>query len=100
MEYNYSDLKKKSVINLSDGKNLGKICDLVISCPDGRVTGIIVPGKKGGLFGGSELIIGFGCIDRIGFDPCESRRAGGMRLQKSSRGGKRRKRRGMREPGI
>ena len=68
MEYNYSDLKKKSVINLSDGKNLGKICDLVISCPDGRVTGIIVPGKKGGLFGGSELIIGFGCIDRIGDD--------------------------------
>ena len=47
MEYSYSDLKKKSVINLSDGKNLGKICDLVISCPDGRVTGIVVPGKKG-----------------------------------------------------
>lgn len=68
MEYNYSDLKKKSVINVSDGKNLGKICDLVISWPDGKVTGMIVPGRKSGLFGGSELIIGFGCIDRIGDD--------------------------------
>ena len=68
MEYNYSDLKKKSVINVSDGKNLGKICDLVISWPDGKVTGMIVPGRKSGLFGGSELIIGFGCIDRISDD--------------------------------
>ena len=68
MEYNLSELKKKSVINVLDGKDLGKINDLVISFPDGRVVGIIVPGKKNSLFGGNELIVYFKCIEKIGGD--------------------------------
>lgn len=68
MEYNLTDLKKKKVINVADGKDLGKITDMVITYPDGKVKGIIVPGKKGGLFFSGELIIGFKCIERIGED--------------------------------
>ena len=68
MTYNYSDIKKKCVINVADGRNLGKITDLVISFPDGKISGVIVPGKKNSFFGGSELIINFCCIDRIGDD--------------------------------
>lgn len=68
MEYNLTDLKKKKVINVADGKDLGKITDMVITYPDGKVKGIIVPGKKSGLFFSGELIIGFKCIERIGED--------------------------------
>ena len=68
MNFNYRDLKKKCVVNISDGKNLGKITDMTVSFPDGRVTGIIVPGKKNAFFCGEELIIGVGCIDKIGDD--------------------------------
>ncbi len=68
MNYNYSDLKKKSVINVMDGKDLGKITDVVLSFPEGKIVSIIVPGRKNCFFGGGELIIGFGCIERIGDD--------------------------------
>ena len=68
MNYNYTDLKKKRVVNIMDGRDLGKITDMVISFPDGRVTGIIVPGKKSVFFCGEELIIGVHCIERIGDD--------------------------------
>ena len=46
MEYNLTDLKKKKVINVADGKDLGKITDMVITYPEGKIKGIIVPGKK------------------------------------------------------
>lgn len=68
MEYNYSDLRRKRVVNVMDGRDLGKICDLVINFPSGRVTGIIVPGRKNGFFSSGELIIGVPCIERIGDD--------------------------------
>ena len=68
MDYNFVDLKKKRVINIADGRDLGKITDLIISYPEGRIKSIIVPGKKNAFFGGSELIINFSCIERIGDD--------------------------------
>ena len=46
MEYNLTDLKKKKVINVADGNDLGKITDMVITYPEGKIKGIIVPGKK------------------------------------------------------
>lgn len=42
MEYNFSSLKKKTVINVSDGKKLGKISDLTLSFPLGKVTAYTV----------------------------------------------------------
>ena len=68
MDYNFSDLKKKKVINVADGKDLGKIIDLIVSYPDGKIKSIIVPGKKNAFFTGCELIINFSCIERIGDD--------------------------------
>lgn len=52
MEYNLTDLKKKKVINVADGKDLGKIADMVITYPEGKIKGIIVPGKKAACFFG------------------------------------------------
>ena len=46
MDISYRELQKRDVINLPDGKCLGKITDLVLKFPEGVMTGICVPGKK------------------------------------------------------
>ena len=44
-QYSFAELTRKSVINVADGKELGKACDLILSSC-GNVCGIVVPGKK------------------------------------------------------
>ncbi len=68
MELGFGDLKKKSVINILDGRDLGKVCDMIFTYPDGKIKAIIVPGKKTSFFKNSELIIDFCCIEKIGDD--------------------------------
>ena len=67
MEINYSDLKKKEVVDISNGKNLGKINDLIIDSESGRILKIIVPGKKCFL-NCEEFFIDYNCIVKIGDD--------------------------------
>ena len=67
MEINYSALKKKEVLNLETGKNLGKINDLIIDAKSGKILKIIVPGKKGFLSCENEEIK-FSDIEKIGDD--------------------------------
>ena len=47
MELTYNDLAKKDVINVSDGKCLGRITNIKLVFPEGRIVGIFVPGRKG-----------------------------------------------------
>lgn len=47
MEFSFHQLKQKDVINITDGKNLGKVCDISISFPECNFLGITVPGCKG-----------------------------------------------------
>jgi len=44
-QYSFAELTRKSVINVADGKELGKAYDLIFSSC-GNVCGIVVPGKK------------------------------------------------------
>ena len=46
MELSYSELTKRDVINISDGRCLGRITDIKLKFPEGRLVGIIVPGRK------------------------------------------------------
>ncbi len=46
MEISFTDLKNKDVINITDGKKLGHIVDIVFDSVNGQVVGIIVPGDK------------------------------------------------------
>ena len=55
-------------VNLSDGKQLGKVCDIVFSYPEGRVQGIVVPGGKGFRWGKADLFIDLRCVKKIGVD--------------------------------
>ena len=68
METSYTELKCKEVINLCDGKRLGKVCDVVFTYPEGRVQGIVAPGGRGFRFGNGDLFIDLKNISKIGID--------------------------------
>lgn len=67
MELNLMQLKKKRVINVSDGRELGKVCDISFNYPTGEVIGFIVGAKKN-LFGGDKSLIKLACVVKIGRD--------------------------------
>lgn len=45
MDINFSELRAKEVVNMSDGKKFGHIIDLSISL-NGQVLGLILPNEK------------------------------------------------------
>ena len=70
VEISFCELRTKMVINVVDGKALGRIADIVFSRENAKVIGVIVPGDKGfHLFGRkNELFIPYDRIMRIGLD--------------------------------
>lgn len=68
MNINYQELKKKDVVEISTGKNLGKINDLIIAKPSGKIQKIIVPGRKNLLLSCENLEIDYNKIVKIGDD--------------------------------
>ena len=69
METSYRELKCKIVVNMTDGRNLGKTTDIVFTYPEGRVLGIAVPGKNGlRLFKREDLFISLHNVVKIGAD--------------------------------
>lgn len=68
MEVTFSELKQKDIININDGKHLGKPCDVTFSFPEGKVAGITVTGCKGFRFSRQEVFIPLKCIVKVGED--------------------------------
>lgn len=68
MSITYQELKKKDVLDISSGKNLGKITDLIIEKKSGRILKIIVPGKRSGFLSCENLEIKYSAIQKIGDD--------------------------------
>lgn len=70
MNVEYSDIKSKDVINVCNGRKLGRTIDLVIDTVVGKVRGIVVPGEKGLNFfkSSDDLYIPWKNIKRIGSD--------------------------------
>lgn len=68
MEVIFSELRQKEVINVADGKHLGKVCDLKFTFPEGNVLGVSVTGCKGFKFTKQEIFIPLKCITKIGED--------------------------------
>lgn len=72
MELTFNELKKRDVINIADGKCLGRITDLKLKFPEGKLVGIFVPGRKTRrifcLFDKSEMYIEEQKIIKIGGD--------------------------------
>lgn len=66
-----SDFRQKEVINISDGKRLGFVCDVEIDLKSGKLESIVIPGgnRLFGILGkDSEYIIPWERIKKIGED--------------------------------
>ncbi len=66
-----SEIQKKEVINISDGRRLGFVYDVEVDLATGKIGSIIVPGetKMFGLFGKYEdYVIPWKEIKKIGDD--------------------------------
>lgn len=72
MEITFLELKCKQVINVVDGKTLGRIVDIVVDIKTCKVLGLIVPSPSSGWLScfksGKEIFIPFDCICKIGVD--------------------------------
>ena len=71
METSFCELKGKEVINITDGKKLGRIIDLVFDACYGRVLGIVVPSynKSWNIFKASDdIFIPYKNICKFGDD--------------------------------
>lgn len=72
MDLTYNELRKKDVINVADGRCLGRIVNVNFSFPKGVIIGIMVPAsKRRGLinfFDKSTLYISVNNIIKIGGD--------------------------------
>lgn len=69
MELSFQQLKQKDVISVTDGKNLGKVCDVSVSFPECDWLGITVPGCKGFKFTNKhEQFIPVNQIVKVGED--------------------------------
>ena len=68
MEFTFSDLRRKEVVNTQDGRKLGKACDVVLCYPENRWIGIVVPGENGFFQKRNELFIDLKHIVKIGED--------------------------------
>ena len=64
---NYNELKKKSVVNVLDGRKLGKIKDVIFTFPEGKITAFVV-GEQRFLFAQDDYKINLCCINKIGDD--------------------------------
>ena len=63
MEISYTYLRSKEVVNLTDGKRLGRVCDVVFRYPENVFLGIVVPGN----IPGGTTITGCQVVEEMGF---------------------------------
>ena len=68
MEINFSQLKQKEVVSLTDGKNLGRVCDVTFLYPENKLLGFTVTGGRGFKFTRQDLFIPMPAVVKIGED--------------------------------
>ena len=69
-ELSFCELRSKQVVNVIDGKVLGRICDVIFSRQSARVLGFVVPGDGAFSFfkRKGDMFIPFEKICKIGVD--------------------------------
>ncbi|MBE3596270.1 MAG: YlmC/YmxH family sporulation protein [Hydrogenibacillus sp.] len=66
-----SEFQTKDVVDVADGKRLGRVGDLELDLVEGRVRALVIPsgGRMFGLLpGGSDIVIPWENIVKIGID--------------------------------
>lgn len=70
IDYTFCELREREVINVTDGRKLGRISDMAFN-EKGNILGIIVPGEKKlfkNIAGVDNIFIPWNCILKIGDD--------------------------------
>lgn len=69
-QYSFSDMARRQVINVADGRELGHVCDMIFnSC--GGILGLVVPGKRSffkSITAADNMFIPWNHIIKIGTD--------------------------------
>lgn len=68
MELSFADLKEKEIINVVDGKKLGRIIDILFDTDNGFVRGIVVPGERKFFKKSEDIFIPLEKLKKIGDD--------------------------------
>lgn len=68
MEVCFSDLKEKEIVNVFDGKKLGRIIDILFDTASGSVRGIVVPGDKKLFRKNDDIFVPLEKLKKIGDD--------------------------------
>lgn len=87
MEYTFKELKKKCVINVADGKKLGKITDIKITFPQNCVKSFIAENCFS--LCGEKCEISVCDVQKIGADAILVKLSGGKNEQRGSVAGAR-----------
>ena len=68
MDISFADLKEKEIINVFDGKKLGRIVDILFDGSSGVVRGIVVPGERKLFRKNEDVFVSLERIRKIGDD--------------------------------
>ena len=68
MEISLAELKEKEIINIFDGKKLGRIIDILFDVENGLVRGIVVPGERKIFKKSEDIFIPLEKLRKIGDD--------------------------------
>ena len=68
MEITFNELREKEIINVADGKRLGRIEDVVFDKEEGKVLGVVLPGKRHAFKKREDVFIPIEELKRIGED--------------------------------
>ena len=71
IEASFCELRKKEVVNLDDGRRLGKFVDVIFELQSGKIIGFTLPGanKLLGIFKtGDDIFVPYQSILKIGDD--------------------------------
>lgn len=68
MEISLAELKEKEIVNVFDGKKLGRIVDILFDVENGLVRGIVVPGERKIFKKGEDIFIPLEKLKKIGDD--------------------------------
>lgn len=68
METSYQEFRKKEVVNLNDGKKLGRVCDIIFTYPEGKVRGIVVPESRHFFCAKADVFVDLRNIKKVGVD--------------------------------
>lgn len=68
MEISLAELKEKEIVNVVDGKKLGRIIDILFDVENGLVRGIVVPGERKIFKKSEDIFIPLEKLRKIGDD--------------------------------